>query len=442
MELTEILQQIDSLKKEAEILQPVKPELQKVFWDKFRLEFNYNSNHMEGNTLTYGHTQLLLLFDRISGDYTGREIEEMKAHDVALKMIREVAADPENQLNEKLIREINELILVRPYYNKAITPDGQSTRRLITPGKYKKHPNSVMLQDGGMFYYASPEETPALMGDLVEWYNNEKGKIHPVELAARFHYKLVRIHPFDDSNGRTTRLMMNYILMQNGYAPIVIESKKKEMYLTALNKADVGDIDAFVDYIAGLSIRWQEIYLKALMGEKIEEEGDFEKEVEVLKKRISEKDKVTEVFSKEIVQSLVTNSFIPLYKKIILKLGKMDIFFHSKAIHFGFNELRFSILKTEQIEKLIQEQAEKIHTNGNINFSYIHKGLSTKENGVKDYFSQIIIWLSNYRYEIAFEENEKPFLVKKYSEPLTDLEVKQIIDTISKKELDFIKNNT
>ena len=80
----------------------------KSFWDKYRLEFNYNSNHIEGNTLTYEHTQLLLLFDKVVADYSLRELEEMKAHDVAVKMINDTAFENTHLLTEKFIKEINE----------------------------------------------------------------------------------------------------------------------------------------------------------------------------------------------------------------------------------------------------------------------------------------------------------------------------------------------
>ena len=313
--MADILKQIDSLKKEADQLQPVKPELEKVFWEKFRLEFNYNSNHMEGNTLTYGHTQILLKSGDVVGKYNIRELQEMKAHDLALKIISESADDSEFSLSQKFIKEINETILVEPYYNDAITQDGKPTQKLIIPGEYKKTPNSVRLSNGEMFNYPSPEETPALMGDLIDWYEKEtKSKeLHPVHIAALFHYKLVRIHPFDDSNGRTSRLLMNYVLLKHGFAPLVIESTDKKNYLIALNEADAGDIQAFVDYIGKLGLRWHELYLKALKGEKIEQEGDFEKEVEILKKNLTHKQKITQKISKQTILTTFDNSLLKLF---------------------------------------------------------------------------------------------------------------------------------
>ena len=94
---------------------------------------------------------------------------------------------------------------------------------------------------GNQFEYASPEETPALMADLVEWYNDaeREGVLTPVELAAMFHYRYIRIHPFEDGNGRIARLMVNYILSRHNYPMIVVRSRKKQQYLEALHNTDL-----------------------------------------------------------------------------------------------------------------------------------------------------------------------------------------------------------
>ncbi len=442
MELNSILSQIDSLKKEAESLKPFKPEWERVFWEKFRLEFNYNSNHIEGNTLTYGQTQLLLIFDRVSGENTGREIEEMKAHDVALKMVREMSGDPDLELSEKLLKEINELILVRPFYNKAITPDGQPTKRLITPGTYKKYPNSVLLQNGEMFYYASPEETPALMSDLLNWYNQEKTIIHPVRLAAIFHYKLVRIHPFDDSNGRTTRLGMNYILMRNGYAPIVIESKHKDKYFAALNKADLGDIEAFEEYIENISNKWQGLYLKAKKGENIEEPGDFEKEVQLFKRNLENGKNPTQKISTEVAETLFNQSLIKLFTVTIKKLSVLDQLFFEKNIILLINGNSFHLNSSDEISSLLDKEKNKISNNSSANLQYIFKGFSTSKNDVIDIYFEMQIRFFEYNYEIFFINQNKPLVKKKYGQQLSHEDIEEIAEIAAKKVFSEIKSHS
>src|SRR5205823_1964159 len=122
--------------------------------------------------------------------------------------------------------------------------DGQPTRRLIKIGDYKEYPNHVRLQNGEIFEYALPAETSIQMGELIAWYRaeEENKKLHPVVLAAMLHYKFVRIHPFDDGNGRISRLLMNYVLLQHNLPPVIIKSADKKNYLFALNLGDTGNI--------------------------------------------------------------------------------------------------------------------------------------------------------------------------------------------------------
>src|SRR4029077_16126119 len=106
----------------------------------------------------------------------------MKAHDVALKKVKEEASNPEFTFTEKFIKDINATILVEPYYRDAKDTLGNPSKKLITPGDYKELPNHVELQNGEIFYFSKPEESRAHMGDLMEWYRKEsKSKeLHPV----------------------------------------------------------------------------------------------------------------------------------------------------------------------------------------------------------------------------------------------------------------------
>lgn len=282
-----LIGKIEELRLVLNGLLPMKQESKTKIDKKFRLEFNFNSNHMEGNTLTYNETELLLIFDETKGNHKLREYEEMKAHDVALKLILNWASDVERPLTEISIKNLNEVILVKPFWKDAVTPDGQKTRRLIKVGDYKEYPNSVQLSNGEIFEYASVTDTPIQMGELLQWYRAEveKNELHPVALAALLHYKFVRIHPFDDGNGRISRLLMNYVLAQNNLPLVVIKSTDKKNYLSALNSADTGDLNSFIEYISQQLIWSLELSIKAAKGESIEEPNDIEKEIAIWKKQ-------------------------------------------------------------------------------------------------------------------------------------------------------------
>ena len=208
---------------------------------KFTVDFNFNSNHIEGNTLTYGQTELLLLFGKVVGEAEMKDLEEMKASDVGLKMMQEQAGIKDKPLTQNFIRQLHKTLLREDYTVYRELPGGQQTSYVIHAGRYKTRPNSVITRYGDRFEYAAPEETAALMADLVDWYNKEesKGKLSPIELAALFHYRYIRIHPFEDGNGRIARLIVNYILARHDYPMIVIRSRDKKKYLEALHQADL-----------------------------------------------------------------------------------------------------------------------------------------------------------------------------------------------------------
>lgn len=222
-------------------LQPLSARDREMLSRRFTIDFNYNSNHIEGNTLTYGQTEILLLFGKVVGEAEVRDVTEMTASNVGLKMMKEEAALAGVPLTQNFIRTLHKTLLREDYTVCRNLPGGQVTSYVIHAGRYKTRPNSVITRYGDRFEYASPEETPALMTDLVDWYNEaeQSGRHSPVELAAIFHYRYIRIHPFEDGNGRIARLMANYILARHGYPMIVVRSRKKDEYLEALHKTDL-----------------------------------------------------------------------------------------------------------------------------------------------------------------------------------------------------------
>ncbi|MCF0181110.1 MAG: Fic family protein [Muribaculaceae bacterium] len=207
---------------------------------RFTIDYNYNSNHIEGNTLTYGQTEILLMLGKIVGEAYVRDIEEMTASNVGLKMMTEEAMLKQMPLTQNFIRTLHKTLLREDYTVYRMLPGGVQTSYVIHAGQYKTRPNSVITRYGDRFEYASPEETPALMSDLVDWYNEaeQKGELSPIELAALFHYRYIRIHPFEDGNGRIARMMVNYILTRHDYPMIVVRSRKKNEYLEALHVTD------------------------------------------------------------------------------------------------------------------------------------------------------------------------------------------------------------
>ena len=235
------MDKVQNIMNRWQALQPLPERDRELLSRRFTIDFNYNSNHIEGNTLTYGQTEILLLFGKIVGEAEVKDVQEMTASNVGLKMMREEALLKDIPLTQNFMRQLHHTLLGENYTVYRNLPGGETTSCVIHAGQYKTRPNSVITRYGDRFEYASPEETPALMTDLVNWYNQaeQSGKFSPVELAAIFHYRYIRIHPFEDGNGRIARMMATYILCRHGYPMIVVRSRKKSEYLEALHKADL-----------------------------------------------------------------------------------------------------------------------------------------------------------------------------------------------------------
>ena len=131
-----------------------------------------------------------------------------------------------------------------------------------TAGIYR---NGNVIITGSKHTPPEAYEVPILMHQAVAWVRKNNGKLHPIELAAILHHKLVYIHPFFDGNGRVARLVMNIMLMQSGYPLVVILKNDRKKYYQTLEKADKGDLLPFVSFIAQAVERSLNIYLKTLM---------------------------------------------------------------------------------------------------------------------------------------------------------------------------------
>lgn len=222
-------------------LQPLSARKQYLLSQRFSVDYNFNSNHIEGNTLTYGQTELLLLFGKVTGEGDLKDFVDMKASQVGVKMMTEEAHLKDQPLTQNFIRQLHKTLLRENYTVYRQLPGGITTSYIVHAGQYKTRPNSVITRYGDRFEYASPEETPALMTSLVDWYNEaeKSGQYSPVELAALFHYRYIRIHPFEDGNGRVARLLVNYIFARHDWPMIVVRSRNKQQYIEALHQSDV-----------------------------------------------------------------------------------------------------------------------------------------------------------------------------------------------------------
>lgn len=380
--------EIETLYDEWLSYQPLPEEASNRLKQKFMLEFNYNSNHIEGNTLTYGQTELLLLFGKVAEAAEMKDLEDMKAHNVGLKMMIEEASNSERQLSENFIRQLHHTLLREDYKVFRESDTGAVTSYTVHAGQYKTRPNSVITATGERFEYASPEETPALMHDLIGWYKEEeiKKELTPIQLASVFHYRYIRIHPFEDGNGRIARLLVNYILRRHNYPMIVVKTKNKQHYLNALNlcditvgmvpslgaHAEIEQLTPFVSYMENCLISALNTCLKAAKGESIEEDDDFDKELAILERQIKQKEdaKKQEAPLYNVLKSpdRVWDVLEYVYFPIAEKLSEVSLSMHK---FFGYTPVSNILSSTDRLQGGIHLNQSMRGYNGDIRLNQV-----------------------------------------------------------------------
>ena len=125
---------------------PLTGELERLLNKKFTIEYNFNSNHIEGNTLTYGQTELLLLFGRVTGGSEVKDYADMKASQVGVEMVKEAVQDKSMPMTQNFIRQLHKVILREDYTVYRNLPGGLTTSYTIHAGQYKTRPNSVITR--------------------------------------------------------------------------------------------------------------------------------------------------------------------------------------------------------------------------------------------------------------------------------------------------------
>ena len=236
---------VDELNNKLNSKRPFSKETLKSLRNSINIEWTYNSNGIEGNTLTLRETQIVLEGITVGGK-TLREHLEAINHEKAIEYIEDLVKE-KNPVTEWNIKNIHQLVL------KEI--DDKNA------GKYRSENVAIMGAT-----HTPPDHliVPELMEKLILNYQ-KWNKYHPIIKAALIHGELVKIHPFIDGNGRTFRLVMNLSLMNSGYLPVIIKKENRLEYYNALDKAHTtGDYTDFVKLVTNLEIEMINKYLNLL----------------------------------------------------------------------------------------------------------------------------------------------------------------------------------
>ena len=239
----------DTVDKKKSLIDSKRPLLDntlKSIREELMLQLNYNSNAIEGNTLTLKETKVVLEGITIGGKLI-REHLEIINHRDAFGYIEEIIKDKE-VLTEWQIKNIHRLVL-KEIDNK-------------NAGIYRKE---NVLISGAKHIPPDFATLNSEMERFIHWYDENKSKLHPIELASMIHILFVKIHPFIDGNGRTSRLLLNMELLKQGYPIVIIKNEHRAEYYNALDKAHTEEkYDDFIKIIEKAVDESLELYIKIL----------------------------------------------------------------------------------------------------------------------------------------------------------------------------------
>lgn len=206
----------------------------------------------------------------------------------------------ERLLSNHFIKSLHQLLTQYQKTTEAINSLGKLVSVELKKGEYKTHPNNPKRSDGTVYLYCPPEQVASEMDKLLNLYYEHENSTHPVVLAAWFHHAFTQIHPFQDGNGRMSRLLTSFILIKKGYLLFTVTRDQRTEYIDALEKADKGEYGPFISFVASQQISLIE---KALNYEE-EEKREFTAQIQRITQKLKIKQEKDESFYKEKIKFL------------------------------------------------------------------------------------------------------------------------------------------
>lgn len=451
MSLEKKIKIIDTLKEQIDAHGKFSDELLQRINYRFRLDLNFYSNSIEGNTLTRFETKSVMTGNITIEGKPLKDLLEMKKHDQVVQDILQMGRGELN-LSEKRIKEVHAAIMYE-----------EDAEKIKLLGKWKPYTNEVITYRGEKYEFTSPDEVPEEMHKLVNWLNVESDKIkkgrkdalHPAIVAFEFHLRYVTIHPFYDGNGRTARLFMNIILVAFGYPPVVVKESDKANYNQYL--ADVqcyeGNREVFYNLMLSLLERSLLLVKTAMEGGSIEHEDDLDKEIKLFISDIKNENAVTERNTHQNVFRVIEHVFIPLVKRLRSELKIFDELFNEGKMMVllttNGKEMSFHLISPDFVSAQDSELWEFVKR-------------MKDESGNSPYRVEIVVGLKGFKYNknnpgsvdvslpLHFDEynywfNKKnysslsPQIVKLYTEDLDENEQSSLIQDCKRYLFDRVK---
>lgn len=241
-----LINSIEGKKRELDIHRPLSPTIVRKLEEEFSIAWTYNSNAIEGNTLSLQETEVVLNHGITIGGKTVNEHFEAINHKKGIDFIKYIV-DKKKNLSEDIIKELHRIILTSIDDTEA--------------GSYRVHNVRIV---GARHIPPQATKINKLMKEFIEWYYENEYKLSIPQMASELHYRFVLIHPFIDGNGRVARLLMNLFLMRNGYPPAIILKVDRKRYYRVLNQANVGNQLPLDDFIGRSIERSLSLYLNSV----------------------------------------------------------------------------------------------------------------------------------------------------------------------------------
>lgn len=241
-----LINSIEGKKRELDKHRPLSPTIVRKLEEEFSIAWTYNSNAIEGNTLSLQETEVVLKQGITIGGKTVNEHFEAINHKKGIDFIKFIV-DKKKNISEEIIKELHRIILTSIDDTEA--------------GSYRVHNVRIV---GARHIPPQATKISRLMKEFIKWYHENEYKLNIPQMASELHYRFVLIHPFIDGNGRVSRLLMNLFLMRNGYPPAIILKVDRKRYYRVLNQANIGNQLPLDDFVGRSIERSLVLYLNSV----------------------------------------------------------------------------------------------------------------------------------------------------------------------------------
>ncbi len=476
--LNELLETITAKQAEIDNQGKLDEQLARRIQHKFRLDWNYYSNAMEGNSLTKVETKQLMMDNVTIDGKPFKDVAEMRGHDNEVLEIFKIGKG-QVRISEKRIRDMHTAI---------IHEENPEKKTFI--GQWKTNDNYLINYRGETFNFLPFSEVPAAIHDLLNktnadidaLNNNKKEAKHPALIAFEFHLRYLEIHPFYDGNGRTGRLLLNLLLISFGFPPVILDDKTRESYYRILAEVQGYGLDRKECYafLAELLIRSQDLVLSAIAGKEIEDDDDWKKDIKLWKQNLNSSDKDVLKRSEDSIYNVYSNSLRPLFIAIFEESKIFDDLFVEKAVYnfidnhsvlvtnVEFFDAWMEVIQPKKVEEMNEAQKyfEKLTATGIIlkserlrrfqeKYKNVNPSVSSdflieisftgfKHNGTKTFDERIevLVKFDRFQYAIYQDRSHRNKVMEKlYSENITNQEIQNIIKEIMVKTQNSIERS-